>query len=227
MGGFHHPGERRSVASRLRRGNLAGPASILTTSPSDPDMEETSASLLWRLSHQPDPQSWKRFFDLYSPWIYAWLRRRHFLAHHDAEDLVQDVLGTVAREMPGFAYDPHKGKFRSWLRTITVNRLRALRKKGRRLHPAADGMLDQLADPHSGLSHLWDREYERHVASRLLELIEPEFEPITWQAFRRYVQDEAPVDVVAAELGLTRNAVYIAKSRVLRRLRQELQGLID
>jgi RNA polymerase sigma factor (sigma-70 family) len=193
-------------------------------------MDTTSPSLLGRLRHQSDPRSWQRFFDLYFPWIRDWLCRHHSLSHQDAEDLTQDVLSVVLRELPGFSYDPRKGSFRGWLRAITVNRLRAFWKAGK-FRPVPTGnsdfaqMLDQLEDPRSGLSHLWDQEHDGHVISQILEAIEPEFEPTTWRAFRRVVIEGARPADVAAELGLTRNAVFIAKSRVMRRLRQETQGL--
>jgi RNA polymerase sigma-70 factor (ECF subfamily) len=88
-------------------------------------------------------------------------------------------------------------------------------------------MLDQLQDPDSGLSHLWDQEHDQHIVRRLLAMIEPHFSPSTWQAFRRVVLDGARPDTVAAELGLSVNAVFIAKSRVLQRLREEGRILLD
>jgi RNA polymerase sigma-70 factor (ECF subfamily) len=191
----------------------------------------TPLSLLERLRLQPDQVSWRRLHDLYVPLIRGWLRR-HALQESDAEDLTQDVLGVVVREMPTFIHDLRRGAFRRWLRTITVNRLRTFwRARGAR--PVATGdsdfakMLDQLEDPESPLSRLWDREHDRHVARRLLELIEPEFEPATWRAFRALVLEGRPTAEVAASLGVTANAVRIAKSRVLARFRLEAEGLID
>jgi RNA polymerase sigma-70 factor (ECF subfamily) len=93
--------------------------------------------------------------------------------------------------------------------------------------PDLDSALDRLADPASDLSRLWDREHDEFVLNRLLGLIEPEFRPATWQAFRRQVIDGASPDIVAAELGLSVNAVLIAKSRVLSRLRRNAEGLVD
>jgi RNA polymerase sigma-70 factor (ECF subfamily) len=93
--------------------------------------------------------------------------------------------------------------------------------------PDLDSALDQLADPASDLSRLWDREHDEFVLNRLLALIEPEFRPATRQAFRRQVIDGASADIVAAELGLSLNAVLIAKSRVLSRLRRHAEGLVD
>ena len=93
--------------------------------------------------------------------------------------------------------------------------------------PDLDSALDQLEDPASDLSRRWDREHDEFVLHRLLDLIEPEFRPATWQAFRRQVIDGAPAEMVAAELGLTVNAVLIAKSRVLSHLRRNAEGLVD
>jgi RNA polymerase sigma-70 factor, ECF subfamily len=194
-------------------------------------MPDTPVSLLERLRLRPDPASWQRLVDLYTPLIRGWLRR-HALQDPDADDLVQEVLGVLVRELPNFRHDLRPGAFRRWLRTVTVNRLRTF-WRGRRSRPVAAGdsdflqMLDQLADPDSGLSRLWDEEHDRHVARRLLELLEPEFEPNTWRAFRRLVLEGQPTAEVAAELGVTPNAVRIAKSRVLSRFRQEVAGLLD
>jgi RNA polymerase sigma-70 factor (ECF subfamily) len=88
-------------------------------------------------------------------------------------------------------------------------------------------ILDQLADPHSDLSRLWNAEHDRHIAHRLLEAIQPNFEPATWRAFKRTALDGVKPAVVAAELNISVNAVFIAKSRIMRRLRHEMQGLTD
>ncbi len=88
-------------------------------------------------------------------------------------------------------------------------------------------VLEQLEDPTSHLSRLWDHEHDRYVVRHLLGAIERDFQPATWQAFRRHVLEGVPADVVAAELGATVNAVFISKSRVLQRLREQLRDLID
>ena len=135
------------------------------------------------------------------------------------------------RELPNFQHDLRPGAFRRWLRNVTVNRLRVF-WRDQRSRPKASGasdfgqMLDQLEDPNSQLSRLWDEEHDYHVARRLLELIEPEFEPTTC-AFRGLVLDSKRTAEVAAELDISPNAVRIAKSRVLSRFRQEIQGILD
>jgi RNA polymerase sigma-70 factor (ECF subfamily) len=192
-------------------------------------MAETSLSLLDRLQQQPDAEAWRRLVDLYTPLIRGWLRRQQ-VAPHDADDLSQDVLAVVVRELPDFRHSGRPGAFRAWLRTVTVHRARNFWRQ-RRAHPPAAGgsdflkVLDQLEDPDSALSRQWDQEHDRHVARRLMELLEPQFAPNTWRAFRRAVLDGVKAADVAAELGMSVNAVLLAKSRVLRRLRQELGGL--
>jgi RNA polymerase sigma-70 factor (ECF subfamily) len=194
-------------------------------------MSETSVSLLERLRLQPDEDSWKRFVDLYVPLIRGWLRR-YQVTQEDAQDLAQEVMAVVLRKLPDFEHNRQAGAFRSWLRTVTVNQLRALWRT-RRGRAAGTGdsdvaqMLDQLADPSSSLSRLWDRQHDQHVARRLMELVRPQFEATTWQAFRRVVLDGLKPAQAAAELGLSVNAVLLAKSRVLSRLRQEMRGLTD
>jgi RNA polymerase sigma-70 factor (ECF subfamily) len=194
-------------------------------------MSETSHSLLERLRVQPNDALWNRLIDLYTPLLQKWLRR-HFLLEADAEDLVQDVLAVLVRELPHFEHNGQPGAFRRWLRTILVHRLQGF-WRARQGRPLATGdsdlakQFEQLEDPASGLSQLWDSEHDRHVIGRLMEQIEPQVAPSTWQAFRRVVLDGKDEEVVAKELGLSVNAVFIAKSRILARLRREAQGLID
>src|SRR5262245_14760041 len=194
-------------------------------------MPDTSPSLLDRLRRQPDAESWRRLVELYTPLIRGWLRR-HALVPDDADDVVQEVLAVVVRKLPDFERQPRAGAFRRWLRNITVNCVREF-WRSRRGRPAAAGgsdflhRLDELEDPDSPLSRLWDQEHDQHVIRRLLELIRPGFEASTWKAFQRVALDGAAPDVVARELGISVNAVFIAKCRVLGELRQEGAGLID
>ena len=194
-------------------------------------MTQTPISLLERLRLRPDEASWQRLVDLYTPLIRDWLRR-HALQPPDADDLVQDVLGVLVRELPQFRHDLRPGAFRRWLRNVTVNRLRVF-WRGRRARPLAPADTDfehtlaQLQDPDSALSRLWDEEHDAHVLRRLLALMEQEFEPVTLQAFRRLTFEGASGQEVAAELGMSLAAIYGAKSRILQRLRQEAAGLLD
>jgi RNA polymerase sigma factor (sigma-70 family) len=194
-------------------------------------MEDTSLSLLARLRQSADNGAWNRLVQLYAPLLRAWLRRYDVQAS-DADDLVQEVLLAIAKDLNSFDHGGRPGAFRSWLRAILVNRLRHFwRARGRR--PQARGgsdferRLDQLEDPTSEMSQLWNREHDQHVAARLLALAEPYFAPNTWKAFRRVALEGARPDAVAQELDMSLNAVFIAKSRVLSRLRQEAEGLVE
>jgi RNA polymerase sigma-70 factor (ECF subfamily) len=194
-------------------------------------MDETSHSLLERLGQQPDDASWRRLVDLYTPLL------RHTLLHYDVpaadvDDLVQEVFSVVIRELPQFRHNHQCGAFRRWLRNIAVHRLRGYwRVRQTTAHATGDSdalrRLNELEDPASGPSRQWDREHDEYIARRLLELLEPEFTPTTWQAFRRQVMDGGKPAAVARELGISTNAVLLAKSRVLRRMRQEIAGLVD
>jgi RNA polymerase sigma-70 factor (ECF subfamily) len=193
---------------------------------------ETPLSLLNRLRANPgDSDAWNHFDALYRPLLTSWLRR-HALQAHDVEDLLQDILATLVRELPHFEYDPAKGRFRNWLRAILTNRLRAFWRECQR-RPRATGdsdfhlhILDQLESPDSEVVRLWDLEHDLGVVRRFLELIRRDFTPTTWQAFERVLAGEGAT-AVAADLGLTVNAVYLARSHILKRLREELSGILE
>lgn len=187
---------------------------------------ETPVSLLERLRLRPDAGSWQRLVDLYAPLIRGWLAR-HGLQASDADDLSQEVLRIVVQEMPSFRHDLRTGAFRRWLKNILLNRLRTYWRQRRPATGDHGQLLNQLEDPASDPSRLWDQEHDEHVARRLLELIEPEFEPPSWRAFQMLMLEGKSTADTAAALGLSPNAVRIAKSRVLRRLRQEIEGLVD
>jgi RNA polymerase sigma-70 factor (ECF subfamily) len=193
-------------------------------------MSETPVSLLERLRQRPDAESWNRLVALYRPLLEGWLRRQG-VQPADADDLIQEVLTVVVRELAQFRHG-RPGAFRAWLRTILVNRLRGF-FRARQSRPQATGdsdvlkLLEQLADPDSDLSRRWDEEHDSYVARQLLAALEPAFTAATWQAFRRQVLEDARAATVAAELGISVNAALLAKSRVLRRLRQEACGLLE
>jgi RNA polymerase sigma-70 factor (ECF subfamily) len=185
---------------------------------------DTSLSLLEQLRAPDAAEAWHRLVTLYTSLLHTWLTTAGLQAA-DRDDLTQRVLEVLVRRMPHFGHNGRAGAFRAWLRGITVN---VLREFWRQRPTAASGsVLEQLVDPRSSLSRLWDKQYDRHVLHRLLELVQPEFAEATWQAFRRLALDGAPAREVAAELHTTVNAVLIAKSRVLARLRQEAGGLLD
>ena len=128
--------------------------------------------------------------------------------------------------MPRFCYDPARGHFRGWLRQIMVNRLREFWRAQKRERAFLEPLLEQLQDPASGLSQRWDREHDQHVVQVLLAQLKPDFAPLTWQAFHRLGEGETP-KAVAAALGLSVNAVFLARSRILKRLREAARDMTD
>lgn len=194
-------------------------------------MDETSLSLLDRVCQQTDSESWDRLVELYAPLLRRWLKR-YEVQHADAEDLLQEVFTVLVRELPKFKHNRRTGAFRSWLRTILVHRLRDY-WRSRQYRPRATGktgfldQLDELAADTSGVSQVWNREHDEYVMKRLMDTVQGQFEPKTWQAFRRQVVDGLRADAVAAELGVSLGSAYVAKSRVLNALRRESEGLVD
>ena len=191
---------------------------------------ETSVSLLERLAGVPTDDDWRRLLDLYQPLLRAWMARAG-VAESDADDLSQDVLLVVFRELGGFERRG-KGAFRAWLRTILTNQVRDY-FRGREYRPTATGdsdflrRLDELESSDSALSRLWDRQHDEHVVAALTERVRGDFTPATWAAFRRHVMEGEPARQVAEALGVTLNCVLLAKSHVLKRLREEAAGLVD
>lgn len=194
-------------------------------------MMPTSLSLLERLRTQADDAAWERLVNVYRPWILRWLCR-HGLPECDAEDLAQEILLVVMRELPHFQHNQRAGAFRSWLQKIIVHRLQNF-VRSKRYRPQASGdtsfleRLNELADSDSLLSRHWNQEHDRNVIQRLLAYIEPDFEETTWRAFRAVMLDGESPGAVSARLGISVNAVLLAKSRILARLRQEGRSLID
>ena len=169
--------------------------------------------------------------ELYAPLLQRWLRKYDVQAS-DADDLIQEVLLAVSKDLKSFDHNGRPGAFRSWLRTILAHRLHNF-WRARQRRPQARGDSDierriqELEDPSSELSQIWNEQHDQHVARQLLAFSESSFEPNTWKAFCRVALDGARPDAVAQELGISLNAVFIAKSRVLGKLRRESEGLVD
>lgn len=193
-------------------------------------MNETRQSLLFR-AQTGQENAWRDLTDLYRPLIIGWLNRQN-VPPSDLEDLSQEILLTVVKHLPSFQHSGHRGAFRSWLRTVVSSRTADYWRSLDAGMQATGGSgavaaLHQIEDADSDLNRQWDEEHDGYVLDCLLDLVEEEFEPATMQAFRRLALDGAAGSVVAEELGMSVAAVYGAKSRVLQRIREEAEGLID
>jgi RNA polymerase sigma-70 factor (ECF subfamily) len=181
----------------------------------------TSGSLLQRLRNPNEQEAWNRFTELYTPLLYYWLRRLG-LEETDAADLVQEVFLVLIAKMPTFEYR-RDGTFRGWLHTLTVNKYREARR--RKSLPLEEPFEDPPARDAAGQSE--ETEYRSHIVGQMLHILREEFPPSTWQQFRAYVIEGQPPHVVAARLKVSIGTVYTAKSKVLARLRQELEDLLE
>ena len=187
-------------------------------------MNTTSHSLLQELRKPEANDAWKRFVKLYTPVLFDWAARAG-LQETDAADLVQEVFVILLEKLPEFEYD-RTGSFRAWLRTVTMNKLRDGKRRAAR--SVTVGFDDKLfAKIEADADSYWDLDFRRELARRALELMRTDFAPTTWQACWEFLTQSKSAAEVAKRHGLSENAVYIAKCRILRRLRQELQGMLD
>jgi RNA polymerase sigma factor (sigma-70 family) len=188
----------------------------------------TRASLLVRLRDPNDGEAWKDFVRLYAAVIYGFARKRG-LQDADAADLMQEVLRSVAGHVGRLDYDPGKGTFRGWLYAITRNKVyNFLDARRRQARGTGDSNAHQRLEEHPGRqsdSGDWDREYERKAFAWAADRVKNEFQPNTWQAFWLTAVDGQNARDVGRRLGLSPGAVYVAKSRVLARLREEISQL--
>ncbi|HTU21750.1 MAG TPA: sigma-70 family RNA polymerase sigma factor [Gemmataceae bacterium] len=199
-----------------------------------PEEPATRPSLLVRLRDHQDNQAWGEFVELYAPLIYAHARKRG-LQDADAADLTQNCLRQVAVHVGRLEYDRQRGSFRGWLFTIVRNKLRDFQRQPRRLHQGSgEEHIQQLLERHPASEpeeqEEWDREYRLGLLSWAAEQVRPQVQEATWQAFWQTAIEGKSGTQVAHALGMTAAAVYLAKSRVMTRLRdviREVQGEED
>mgnify|MGYP001449194445 CR=1 FL=1 len=193
------------------------------------DAPTTRASLLVRLRDAKDADAWQQFVELYGPIVYRFARR-HRLQDADAADLTQEVLRGVSTSVGRFDYDPRRGSFRGWLFTLAHRKLYDLLARRRRQaqgsgDSATHVLLDEQPAPDSEV--VWEQEHDRQVFAWAAEQVRGQFTETTWQAFWQTAVEGRDAAGVAEELSLSVGAVYIAKSRVQARLREQIQQIAD
>jgi RNA polymerase sigma factor (sigma-70 family) len=192
---------------------------------SSDDSPLTRASLLVQLRDGANDGAWREFATLYGPVIYGFARKRG-LQDADAADLMQDVLRSVANSIGRLDYDRTRGTFRGWLFTITRNKVYNF-LSARRIRPQGSGdtttnyLLASEPDT-SDDSDALEMEFQRRLASIAMDRIKSEFQPNTWQAFWFAAVEGVSIAEVAQRLGMSAGAIYVAKSRVLARLKEEV-----
>ncbi len=189
-----------------------------------PRVPDTRASLILRLPTKTDAQAWREFVSIYEPFLHRFIRRQG-MQDADARELVQDVLLSVVQAVGQWQTDATRAKFRTWLFRIARNRMIDVLSNWQRQAVRGGGSgLHQIAQPESLVeqAHLAHRrELFRWASTRVREQVQP----ATWLAFWRTSVEQVPVHDVAKELGITTGAVYIARSRVAARLKEELKTL--
>jgi RNA polymerase sigma factor (sigma-70 family) len=192
------------------------------------DSPLTRASLLVQIRDAGNDTAWQEFIGLYGPVVYGFARKRG-LQDADAADLMQDVMRSISSAIGRLDYDRNQGTFRGWLFTITRNKIFSF-LSARRIRPQGSGdtttnrLLDEQPDGDDS-PDAWELEYQRRIASLAMERVKHEFQATTWQAFwLTSVEGLAAADA-AREVGLSPGAIYVAKSRVLARLKEEVETI--
>ena len=188
-------------------------------------MDTTRPSLLLRIRDRDDADAWAAFDAVYRPMIQRFALASG-LSATDAEDVTQQCLTAIVDHIGEFTYDPQKGRFKGWLRTIVNNRVRNLRRRPPEAQAATgDFQTPQQREtaPDEAFDRIWMEEHLWHC----LRELRGEVDRTTFLAFEHYVIDEQPVERVAAELGLTTNNVYTIKWRLTERVARKMKDLLD
>lgn len=188
-------------------------------------MLSTHLILLDRLRRNDDPDAWGRFVDLYSPLLLEWSRRNR-VPEADTADLVQNVLVRLIKQMPLFERRTG-GTFRGWLFTVVRNVWRDQCRALARQPVIAQGISPDEQPGNDPIVELTEVEYRNYLFRRTLRILQSDFPEATWRAFWLHVVEGRPAAEVATMAGVTPNAVYLVRGRVLKRLREELAGLLD
>lgn len=194
----------------------------------------TRWTLIERLKNWDDQESWRTFFDTYWKLIYG-VAVKSGLTHAEAQDVVQETVVSVSKNMKGFKADPAFGSFKSWLLNLTRWRITdQVRKRGREVHPLAEAGADakstslegRIADPAGNLlDRIWEEEWERHVIEAALERVKRQADARHYQAFYLHAIKQVPPDKVAATLGIKVDQVYLIKHRLTKVFEEAIQAV--
>lgn len=191
----------------------------------------TRSSLLVRLKEWNDSASWDEFFNSYNRSILS-LGLKRGLTRYEAEEVVQETMLAVARQMPGFTYDRTLGSFKGWLFTITRRAIgkqltKRLSKANSSIHAGneASDVLETFADPTPGLEQQWDEEWRLSLLQIAMDRVRRKVKPKQFQMFDLYVTQQLPMDQVTRMLNVNAAQVYMAKLRIAQMIRHEVSAL--
>lgn len=195
------------------------------------NVPETRASLILRLPSAADAEAWREFAAIYEPFVYRFARRGG-LQDADAHELVQNVMLAVARAVGRWRPDENRGRFRTWLFRISRNQLIDLSSRLRRQALVRGGtdmltILDQQPSTEDWSNDAMTLSHRQELFRWAAERVEQSVQPATWQAFWMTAMEDQAVEKVADRLGLSVGAIYVARSRVTARLREEVKKWED
>lgn len=189
----------------------------------------TRLSLLLRVRDFDDSEAWRDFVDIYAPRVFTWCKGLG-LQDVDASDAAQTVLLKLVNTIRDFEYDPNKGSFRSWLKTIACNTANDIHRNWRH-RGAADSAIAKLLEEVPEQTNMdslvgqIEQAYRDELIAQASSRVKLRVRSATWQAYRRSMVDQIPAVQVADELGISVADVYVAKSRVIKMLREEARRL--
>jgi RNA polymerase sigma factor (sigma-70 family) len=189
----------------------------------------TRPSLLLRLRDVEDSKAWHEFVQLYTPLVFVHCRR-YGLQEADAADVAQEVMRVAAQAMPEFQYDAQRGKFRGWLLQTTRHRIyKFFARRQRAPQPASETAIERFLaqEPGADEQARWEADYRQQLFDWAAVKARPEFQPATWDAFWLTAVESVSVKEVARKVGVSIGAVYIARSRVIARLRELIETVAD
>ncbi len=191
------------------------------------EVPQTRLSLLLRIRDTRDDPAWREFVEIYEPLVYR-LARRGGLQHADALELTQEALLAIVKTIDRWDADPQRGSFRGWLFQVSRNLMINYLTRQRR-HPQGVGdtdfqmLLAQQPDPRGEETAEFDLEYRRRLFRWAVEQVRDGFRTNTWNAFWDTCVLNRPVHEVAVDLGMSPGAIYVARSRVMARLKRRIE----
>jgi RNA polymerase sigma-70 factor (ECF subfamily) len=194
-------------------------------------MSETSSSLIHRVRDIADAESWREFVALYEPLLLAYVRSRGLDAN-DAGDVVQEIFSRLVRTLPGFTLDHARGRFRTYLYQVSMSALSDWRARAGRRDAAEEQWREQhpkgwTTGPSPGGESQWRAAYHQRVLEFALERVKARARPQAWACFEQHLLRGRPGAEVAAELGVTTNALYVNASRVLQKVREQCAEYLE
>ena len=183
---------------------------------------ETQLTLLQRVKDPGDGQSWQEFVDLYQPLLLRFVISRG-VPESDAQDIVQEIFAALLRSLPSFDLDQRRGRFRTWLWSVSRNVMVDCARRFHRRKKAEQNWVERLAELRDDEDSRaqWCEAHKKRVLEFVLERVRSASQVKTWACFEEHVQQGRPAAEVGTELELTANAVYVNASRILQRIRDQ------